>query len=393
MDISAFGENRPGQVLKQGTGVAAFWAFVPHPLPPDIGFDRSLVRVLSDATQALGELGGLARNLANPYLFIGPFVSREAVASSRIEGTEADVEDLYAYEAGQRLLPGMEARAPESDVREVRNYVTALNYGLKRLETLPVSLRLIGEVHRRLLRRVRGDKRAPGEFRRSQNWIGPPGCTLSEATYVPPPVPEMKDALGAWEKYLHAEDDYPALVRLAFIHYQFEAIHPFIDGNGRIGRLLLSLLTVNWGLLPHPLLYLSSYFERHRDAYYDLLLAVTTHGAWPEWVAFFLRGVAEQSEDAVTRTRRLQDLQAEWRRRVTTARTSANLLNLLDHLFATPIVTIPRAQKVLGITYQAAKRHVDRLVGNGILKQISEGSYDKTYIAPEIMDIIRGDGE
>ncbi len=391
MDATAFGRNKPGRLLKQGAGTGAFWAFVPDPLPPDLQFDHALALVLSEAAQALGELAGLARMLPNPYLFIQPFIRREAVASSRIEGTEADVADLYAYEAGQLTLPGIAAKASEDDVREVHNYVVALNYGLGRRQALPVSLRLIREVHRRLLHRVRGAEKGPGEFRRSQNWIGASGCTLAQATYVPPPVPEMKDALGALEKYLHAEDHYPPLVRLAFIHHQFEAIHPFIDGNGRIGRLLLSLLTVHWGLLPEPLLYLSQYFERNRETYYDLLLAVSTHGAWREWVAFFLRGVEEQSREALIRVRHLQDLQTKWRQRATTPRTSAKLLALLDHLFASPIITIPQAQKLLGVTYQAAKRHVDRLVSHGVLRQISKGSYDKTYMAREIMDIVRGD--
>ena len=251
--------------------------------------------------------------------------------------------------------------------------------------------RLIREVHRGLLREVRGAERRPGEFRTSQNWIGAAGCDLTEATYIPPPVPEMKEALGAWESYLHAKPENPPLIWLAFIHYQFEAIHPFIDGNGRIGRLLLSLLTVNWGLLPHPLLYLSSYFERHRDAYYDHLLAVSAQGAWRGWVDFFLQGVAVEARDAVTRIGRLQDLQAEWRELLARPRTSATLLRLLDHLFATPIITIPSAQKVLGMTYRTAKLHVDRLVDEGGPRQIGEGSHGKVYVAIEIMTIIHGD--
>jgi Fic family protein len=270
-----------------------------------------------------GELAGLGRALPNPHLLIAPLVRREAVLSSRIEGTQTDLADLYAYEAGQLALPGLRPAPPESDVREVLNYVRALEFGLERVHSLPVSLRLARELHARLMEGVRGGRATPGEFRRSQNWIGPPGCTLNEADYVPPPVAEMHEALDALEKYLHAQGDYPPLVRLAFIHYQFEAIHPFLDGNGRMGRLLLSLLLVNWDLLPLPLLYLSAYFERYRSGYYDLLMAVSQRGDWREWALFFLRGVAEQARDAITRIKGLQDLQIAWRERLTQARLDA----------------------------------------------------------------------
>ena len=252
---------------------------MPHPLPPELPFDAGLVNTLSDADRALGELAGLGRTLPNPQLLIAPFIRREAVLSSRIEGTQTDLTDLYAYEAGQLpLFAGLKMVPPESDVKEVTNYVRAMEYGLERLQTLPVSLRLIRELHGILMEGVRGDRATPGEFRRSQNWIGRPGCTLNEAEFVPPPVPEMHEALDAFEKYLHAGNTYPPLVRLAFIHYQFETIHPFLDGNGRIGRLLVTLLLVTWNLLPLPLLYLSAFFEQHRQAYYDLLRVVSEKG-------------------------------------------------------------------------------------------------------------------
>jgi Fic family protein len=248
-------------------------------LPSHIEFDRALVSALSDADRALGELAGLGRTLPNPNLLIRPFIRREAVLSSRIEGTQADAADLYAYEAKQLALPLSSSAASDTDVREVFNYVRALEYGLERLSTLPVSLRLIREVHDVLMKGVRGEFATPGEFRRTQNWIVWPGCTLKDATYVPP-VAEMREALGDLEKYLYADDPLPPLIRLALIHYQFEAIQPFIDGNGRIGRLLISLLLINWNLQPVPLLYLSAYFERQRDAYYDHLLAVSERGNW-----------------------------------------------------------------------------------------------------------------
>ncbi len=279
MKLERFQNTPAGRLLQVGQDQTAYWAFAPNPLPPVLVWDAELVRVLSDADRALGELAGLGRTMPNPNLLIRPFIRREAVLSSRIEGTQADIADLYAYEAGQLPLPGVKPAPPESDVREVLNYVHAMEYGLERIQTLPVSLRLLRELHERLLAGVRGDQATPGEFRRTQNWIGRPGCTLNDADFVPPPVAEMNAALDAFEKYLHAGNAYPPLVRLAVIHYQFEAIHPFLDGNGRIGRLLISLLLVHWNLLSLPLLYLSAFFERHRKDYYDLLFAVSERGA------------------------------------------------------------------------------------------------------------------
>lgn len=389
MDPERFGQSSAGQVIRVGQGEAAYWAFVPHPLPPRLTADWELTGILSEADRALSELAGLGRSMPNPHLLIGPFVRREAVLSSRIEGTQADLADLYAYEAGQLPLPGIEAAPSEADLREVLNYVNALEYGLKRLETLPVSLRLMRELHERLLAGVRGEHATPGEFRRSQNWIGPPGCTLNEATFVPPPVPQMHESLDALETYLHSQDVYPPLVRLAFIHYQFEAIHPFVDGNGRIGRLLLSLLLVQWQLLPLPLLYLSAYFHRHRQDYYDLLLGVSERGDWRAWLLFFLRGIAEQARDAVERARRLQDLREEWQRRLAQARTSALTLRLVNILFTSPILTISQAQRLLQVgSYHSARKHVEKLVSAGILQPEGDATYGKTYVAAEILRVV-----
>ncbi|MCS7016671.1 MAG: Fic family protein [Gemmatales bacterium] len=387
MNPDRFRYSTSGQVIRVGQGEAAYWAFVPAPLPPDLPADWELTRALSAADRGLSELSGLGRTMPNPHLLIGPFVRREAVLSSRIEGTQAGIADLYAYEAGQLPLPGIEA-PPAADVQEVLNYVNALEYGLKRLETLPVSLRLMRELHERLLTGVRGHYATPGEFRRSQNWIGPPGCTLNEATYVPPPVPQMHEALAALETYLNDDDRYPPLLRLALVHYQFEAIHPFLDGNGRIGRLLISLLLVQWGLLPLPLLYLSAYFYRQRQDYYDLLLAVSERAAWRDWLLFFLRGVAEQAGDAAARAKRLQDLQQTWHDRLARARSSALLMRLVDALFHTPILTIPRAARLLDVTYPSAQRNMEKLVEAGILRLLGDAGHSKTYVAPEIMDAI-----
>lgn len=391
MDPQRFRNSTAGQVIRVGEGETAYWAFVPNPLPPKLRIDWPLAQTLSDADRALAELAGLGRTMPNPHLLIGPFIRREAVLSSRIEGTQADIADLYAYEARQLPLPGVETPPSETDVREVLNYVNAMEYGLERLKTLPVSLRLIRELHERLLTGVRGETATPGEFRRTQNWIGPPGCTLREALFVPPPVPQMHEALNALETYLHSQSDpYPPLVRLALIHYQFEAIHPFVDGNGRIGRLLISLLLIQWGLLPLPLLYLSAYFYRHRQEYYDRLLAVSERGAWRDWLFFFLRGVAEQAGDAVRRARRLQDLREEWRRRLIQAGVPSRTLGLVDRLFEAPVLTIPQAARRLGATYHSAQRAVEKLVQQGILEPVGEASYGKAFQA---MEILRAIGE
>lgn len=257
MNPEDFRASPSGTVIRS---VSGFWAFVPNPLPPALEWTDELAQALSDADRALGALAGLSNALPNPHLLVRPFVRREAVLSSRIEGTQASLTDLYAFEAKQ--LPLLDAPA---DVREVFNYVDALEYGLKRLEALPVSLRLIRELHARLMQGVRGEPMTPGEFRRSPNWIGPFGSTLETAPFVPPPPLEMEQALAEFEKFLHTESTLPPLVRLGLIHYQFEAIHPFLDGNGRVGRLLISLLLGAWELLPEPLLNLSVYFERQRQ--------------------------------------------------------------------------------------------------------------------------------
>ena len=276
MQPADFGPDAAGRVVRAPEG---YWAFVPAPLPPALEPSWDLFSRLSDADRALSELAGRAANLPNPHLLIAPFLRREAVLSSRIEGTQASLSDLFFFEAGSPSARSATRRVPD-DVQEVANYVRALEYGLKRTATLPISLRLIREIHGRLMKGVRGNHLMPGEFRRTPNWIGPAGCTLMDATYVPPPVPAMHAALDRFEKYLHQKPTLPPLVRLALVHYQFEAIHPFVDGNGRVGRLLIPLLLCHERLLPQPLLYLSAYFERHRTEYYRHLLTVSQTGSW-----------------------------------------------------------------------------------------------------------------
>ena len=380
MDPNAFQDSPAGKLIRSPRG---YWTFLPNPLPPDLPWTTELVRALSLADRALGELAGLGRALPNPHLLIRPLMRREAVLSSRIEGTRASLSDLYAYEAVQ-----LSFFDSHPDVQEVHNYVRALEYGLERLETLPLSLRLIREMHAHLMEGVRGEHQTPGEFRRSQNWIGPPGCTLDDATYIPPPVDEMQLALDALEKYLHSSSNLPPLVRLGLIHYQFEAIHPFLDGNGRIGRLLITLLLCTWELLPQPLLYLSAYFEAHRQAYYDQLLAVSCVGAWDAWLIFFLQGVVAQSQDAIIRARQLQALRSEYRRQFQTERAAARLLQVVDLLFDRPILTVNQIKDLMGVDFSTAQRYVDRLEQVGVLQEITGRARNRIYRANEVMTII-----
>ena len=379
MKPADFQEAAPGRLVKSPDG---YWAFVPAPLPSKIDFHADLIAVLSAADRAIGQLSGVGQTLPNPHLLIGPFMRREAVLSSRIEGTQSSLSDLFLFEAA----PSMEPSVP--DVREVANYVRALEYGLQRRTELPISLRLIRELHQRLMEGVRGNEQARGEFRRSQNWIGRPGCTLRNATYVPPPPLEMSQALNDFEKYLHEPSGTPPLVRLATIHYQFEAIHPFLDGNGRIGRLLITLLLCVEGILIEPLLYLSAYFERHREEYYDRLLGVSQSGRWSEWVIFFLAGVAEQAADAIERSNRLLQLRDQYREQLHSARTSALLPKLVDGLVSYPATTVARTAKLLGITPRSAQANIEKLIEAGVLREVTGRKRNRVFVAGGILRVI-----
>ena len=374
-----FAEAAPGRLV---FGQEGYCAFVPEPLPPNPVLDRSLILQLTEAYGALGELAGVGHRLPNPHLLIGAFLRREAVLSSRIEGTLATAQELLLFE----VMPTEPPRTP--DVREVANYVRAMEHGLKRLKELPVSLRLLRELHEVLMHGVRGQEKRPGEFRTIQNYVGKPGTPLQEARFVPPPPTEMQQSLNELEKYLHRESEWPFLVELALIHYQFEAIHPFIDGNGRIGRLLISLLLCERKLLPQPLLYLSAYFERHKNEYYDHLLRVSQKGAWLDWIRFFLRGIAEQSRDAVVRSARLLALWEQYRTTMQTPRASALVLRLIDYLFSYPALTIPQASQMLNLTFRSAQANVQRLVEAGILVERTGGRRNRIFVAPEIVSLI-----
>ncbi len=368
---------QPGRLIDCPGG---YRAFVPAPLPLPIAWNGDLLLALSRADQAVGRLAGEGRLVSNPHLFIRAFLHREAVLSSRIEGTQATLGELLAAQAGA----GVERNA--ADLHEVANYVLALQYGIRRLNTLPLSLRLVRELHERLMRGVRGDTATPGEFRRTQNWIGPPGSGLEDARYVPPPPGELMACLGAWEQFLH-DGTLPPLVHAALVHSQFEAIHPFIDGNGRVGRLLISLLFVARGLLPEPLLYLSAYFEATREEYYARLQGVTESGEWEAWLTYFLRGVELQAGDAVGRIQRIDDLFQGWLEKIDGVH-SGQSEKVLELFVENPFWSVRGLAQNLEVAYTTARRAVDRLEAAGIVTLVGEAKRNRIYCAPAVLEVL-----
>jgi cell filamentation protein, protein adenylyltransferase len=359
-------EYRAGRYVQQPTG---YRAFIPAALPPQPPIDLSgpLRELLSKADYALGRLDGAVLTLPNPDLFVFMYVRKEAVLSSQIEGTQSSLQNLLAAEA--RL------NDPDTpaDVAEVVNYVRAMNHGLARLAELPVSVRLIREIHTVLMRGVRGGRLTPGELRTSQNWIGPGGCTLREATFVPPPPEAVPQALSDLERFLHAENPPPALMQVGLAHAQFETIHPFLDGNGRVGRLLITFLLTERKLLARPVLYLSHFFKRHRAQYYECLQAVRDTGDWEGWLAFFLRGVIEVSGEATQTAAAILRMREEYRVRITErlGRAAANGHRIMEKLFNHPIVTVARVRQWLDVTPAGANNLVNRLVDVGLLREIT----------------------
>lgn len=383
VDAKEFHESFPGRLIKIPEGVCAF---VPDPLPPSGLKIENMVNSVSRADHAIGELKGVGANLPNPHLVIGPLQNREAIRSSALEETIATAQELVLFHAELDKAP------PRNEIREVRNYIVAMEHGLDRLKTdLPISNRLIREVHKHLTTGVRGREKRPGEFRAIQNYIAAEGASITQARFVPPPVLDMNESLHDLELYLQPSQDIPALVRLALIHYQFEAIHPFMDGNGRMGRLLITLLLCSWGLLTEPLLYMSSYFEKHRTRYKDLLLAVSQTGSWEEWIGFFLDGIVDQSEDAIKRATMLLNLKDRYRTELQQKQSSNLPLRLIDELFLAPWTTMRRASQVLRATPRTAQLNIDKLVAAGILREATGRKRSRIYIAPGILEIIEKD--
>lgn len=365
---------RVGRMVLQPAG---YRALVPGPFPPQpaVQVGGELQRLLSEADRALGILAGSVQTLPDPDLFVAMFVRKEAVLSSRIEGTQSSLHDVLGAEAGVA-----DAKRPR-DVVEVLAYIDAMNHGLARLAELPVSVRLICEIHGVLMAGA-GPRVTPGEVRRSQNWIGPPGATLDEATFVPPPPNLVPEGLSHLERFIHADDDVPLLIKVGMAHAQFETVHPFLDGNGRVGRLLITLLLCERGILPKPVLYLSRFFEEHRSEYYDLLHGVHTRGEFEEWLAFFLRGVAQTSAEAARTAGRILRLREEHRSEITErlGRGAGNGLRVLERLFERPVVSTKDVQALLGTTFAGANQIVSRLVDIGILREFTGQARHRRFL-------------
>ncbi|MHB8670185.1 MAG: Fic family protein [Acidimicrobiales bacterium] len=377
-----FPRTKRGEARKvPGKGYSAYY---PAALPRSLDYTDELVRLLDDATAALHRLAGVGRLLPNPHLLIAPYVRLEAVLSSRIEGTQSDVTDLLRFEAGDAESVG-ELR---DDIQEVRNYITALNHGIERLSGgFPLCLRLLREAHERLMEGVRGEHATPGEFRQRPNWIG--GSSPSDATFVPPPIDAMGPALDDLEQFLH-DRSLPLLFSLALAHYQFEVIHPFLDGNGRVGRLMIPLVLRERGVLNQPLLYLSVYFERNRTRYYDLLLSTSRTGDLNPWISFFLRGVKVQATDAEDRTVRLVELQSMMRNQLLDERATMTVVRTAELLFSSPYISAKSLAKMLGVTFPTAQSAIDHLVGRGDLVETTGRRRNRFYFARGIFDAVYG---
>lgn len=359
-------EHRAGRYVRQPNHYSAF---VPAPLPPEpsLRWDDGLQYLLSKADRALGRLDGSIQTLPDPDLFVMMYVRKEAVLSSQIEGTQSSLNDLLELEASIA-----DARRP-ADVGEVVNYVRAMNYGLKRLQDLPISSRLIREIHSELLEGVRGRHLDPGQIRRTQNWIGAQGCTLNEAIFVPPPPHEVEDHLSQLERFIHSEVNIPPLIKIGMIHAQFETIHPFLDGNGRVGRLLITFLLCQNEILIRPVLYLSYYFKRHRARYYELLQKVRDEGDWEAWIKFFLEGVSTVSLEATATARAIVELRENHRHTIINdfGRAAGNGLRVLESLYKTPFTTTTSVQKLLKITFPPASNLIQRMVDADMLVEVT----------------------
>ncbi|MDH3973589.1 MAG: Fic family protein [Deltaproteobacteria bacterium] len=374
--------GRAGKYIRQSQGYSAF---IPASLPPQppIAIDQEMQTLLSKADRALGRLDGSIQTLPDPDWFVYMYVRKEAVLSSQIEGTQSSLNDLLEVEAK------VFSEDRPHDVNEVLNYVTAMNYGLQKLAELPVSTRLIREIHEKLLKGVRGAHRQPGEFRSTQNWIGPAGCTLSEATFVPPPPSELPPVLSAFENFLHSSAPFPVLLKIGIAHAQFETIHPFLDGNGRVGRLLITFLLCELDILQTPVLYLSYYFKKHRDRYYDLLQEVRDNGNWEDWLKFFLDGVACISIEATEIARKIVDLRERHRSLIAEnfGRIAANGLKVLEKLYSIPIITVKDIIDLTGTSYTAANQLMNKFVDNNMLSEITGHSRNRRFRYTDYIDI------
>lgn len=378
--------SRAGSYVQQ---IAGYRAFIPRPLPPDppIQVDAEMLALLSTADIALGRLDGASAILPNADLFVAMYVNKEAVLSSQIEGIQASLVDVLAFEAA--------ASEPENpqDIEEVVNYVNALNYGLERLETLPLSLRLIREIHERLMAGVRGGENPPGEFRTSQNWIGHAGATIQTARFVPPPPADMMTALGNIERFMHSPEPMPTLIKIGLIHAQFETVHPFLDGNGRVGRLLITFYLCQQRILGKPLLYLSHFFKLNKSEYYEHLQRVRDEGDWEDWLKFFLRGVHDVAQEATATAHNIVSLRERDRALIARemSHSAGTATQLLERLYARPVTTVRLVEQRLNLTYRAANTLVAKFVDLGILQEMTQRQRNRRFAYAEYLKMFTDD--
>ena len=377
--------NRAGKYVDNLTGEAAYKSFKPNPLPPipEIMMDEEMIRLIVDANRQLVKLDTASQLILNADLFISMYVRKEALISSQIEGTQCTLDDV--------LDPGADMNA-NLDVSDVINYVNATQFALKRLEKIPLCCRLIREVHEVLMNGVRGQDKTPGEFRDSQNWIGPANCSLKDARYIPPNVEDMQDAMSDLEKYMNENTDYDSLIRIALIHYQFETIHPFLDGNGRVGRLLILLYLMEQRLLSKPVIYISYFLKKNQVEYYDRISEVRRSGNYEQWIRFFLEAVSKAASDSLQSIIQLSVLHDKNIEKLPkTTRSKDNLRAVFDYIEQYPIIDIKRTAKELEISYNTAATAVKRLVELGILQETTNSARNRVFAYEEYLGILRKD--
>jgi Fic family protein len=378
-------KNRAGGYRLNFSGELQYQSFLPKPLPPvpAIEVDWEMTELLSKANRNIGVLEGLSRQIPSIELFVSMYVRKEALLSSQIEGTQATMDDI--------LDPKLEENT-NRHVADVVNYIKASQYAKERLKKLPICNRLIRETHSVLMENVRGDEKNPGEFRRSQNWIGPGGSTLKNARYIPPNVEDMTEAMSDLEKFINEEKNIEPLIKSALIHYQFETIHPFLDGNGRIGRLLINLFLMEEKILSYETLYISYFLKRNRIEYYDRLTEVRNKGNYEQWIKFFLLGISDSAEDAIATIVKLVELHNRNISKIEKVnRTSKTLVSIFNYLEGSPIIEIKKTSIELGIAYNTVSKGVDRLMELGILRQVENIQRNRVFVYEEYLNILRKD--
>lgn len=375
--------NRAGVYVNNLSGDAAYKSFQPTPLPPDINANKRMMDLLASASRNLNQLDAHSQLIPNTDLFVSMYVRKEALISSQIEGTQCTLDDILDPELNT---------STNLDVADVINYVNGVQHALKLRETLPLCNRLLREVHAVLMEGVRGEEKNPGEFRRSQNWIGPQGCSLKEARYIPPNVEDMIVAMSDLEKYINYNEEYDPLIRTALIHYQFETIHPFVDGNGRIGRLLILLYLMETNLLQKPVIYVSYFLKKNQLEYYDRISEVRRTGNYEQWICFFLEAVSAAASDAVTSIKQLSSLHESNVAALPKSKRSKDTIRLVfDHIEQHPIIDIKGTAEALDLSYNTASNAIKKLTELGILQETTKSARNRVFAYEEYLQILRKD--